>query len=109
MRNKPYLAAFCMIMFVAALGSGCGKQQTLPEEKTGFAEQGGEQAAGEEAKQSVADGSTEQEAQSTAEDPEMWLTDEELPDNIPNSLVEEQAGKTAFSSYEELIGYLEKG
>ena len=60
MRNKPYLAAFCMIMFVAALGSGCGKQQTLPEEETGFAEQGGEQAAGEEAKQSVAD-----------EDPEM--------------------------------------
>lgn len=130
MRNKPYLAAFCMIMFVAALGSGCGKQQTLPEEETGFAEQGGEQAAGEEAKQSAAGEDPEQEAQSTveeqaevqdadagqieeaqdtAEDPEMWLTDEELPDNIPNSLVEEQAGKTAFSSYEELIGYLEKG
>ena len=129
MRNKPYLAAFCMILLVAALGSGCGKQQTIPEEETGFAEQSGEQAAGEEAKKSAADEGPEQEAQSTeeeqaeeaqdaeqteemqdtAEDPEMWLTDEELPDNIPNSLVEEQAGKTAFSSYEELIGYLEKG
>lgn len=129
MRNKPYLAAFCMILLVAALGSGCGKQQTIPEEETGFAEQNGEQAAGEEAKQSAADEGPEQEAQSTeeeqaeeaqdaeqteemqdtAEDLEMWLTDEELPDNIPNSLVEEQAGKTAFSSYEELIGYLEKG
>ena len=129
MRNKPYLAAFCMILLVAALGSGCGKQQTIPEEETGFAEQSGEQAAGEEAKQSAADEDPEQEAQSTeeeqaeeaqdaeqteemqdtAEDPEMWLTDEELPDNIPNSLVEEQAGKTAFSSYEELICYLDKG
>ena len=129
MRNKPYLAVFCMILLVAALGSGCGKQQTIPEEETGFAEQSGEQAAGEEAKQSAADEGPEQEVQSTeeeqveeaqdaeqteemqdtAEDPEMWLTDEELPDNIPNSLVEEQAGKTAFSSYEELIGYLEKG
>lgn len=130
MRNKSYLAAFCMFLLVAALGSGCGKQQTLPEEETGFAEQSGEQATGEEAKQSAAGEDPEQEAQSTveeqaevqdadagqieeaqstAEDPEMWLTDEELPDNIPNSLVEEQAGKTAFSSYEELIGYLEKG
>lgn len=88
MRNKPYLAAFCMILLVAALGSGCGKQQTIPEEETGFAEQSGEQAAGEEAKQSAADEDPEQEAQSTEE---------------------EQAGKTAFSSYEELIGYLEKG
>lgn len=109
MRNKPYLAVFCMVLLVAALGSGCGKQQTIPEEETGFAEQSGEQAAGEEAKQSAADEGPEQEAQDIAEDPEMWLTDEELPDNIPNSLVEEQAGKTAFSSYEELIGYLEKG
>ena len=100
MRNKPYLAVFCMILLVAALGSGCGKQQTIPEEETGFAEQSGEQAASEEAKQSAADEGSEQEAQST---------EEELPDNIPNSLVEEQAGKTAFSSYEELIGYLEKG
>lgn len=110
MRNKSYLEGLCVLLLAAVLGSGCAKQQMRLENEADPAEQSGEQA--EEAQD--ADAEQMEETQDTVEDPEMWLADEELPDeelpdNIPNSQVEIQAGKTAFSSYEELIGYLEEG
>ena len=35
--------------------------------------------------------------------------DEEIPSDIPNSFVEEQAGKTEFDSYDELISNMTAG
>ena len=45
----------------------------------------------------------------TAVQTEEMPGDEEIPNDIPNSFVEEQAGKTEFDSYDELISNMTAG
>ena len=55
-------------------------------------------------KQPAADATDE-----TAVQTEEVSGDEEIPSDIPNSFVEEQAGKTEFDSYDELISNMTAG
>ena len=107
---KKKFAAMAMVLCVS-MAAGCGSdaaqtqtvenvQETVAEtDAAGAQETETEGTSGETSMGKVA-GETE------AAD---GIADGEIPDDIPNTFVEEAAGKTEFGSYEELISYLKKG
>lgn len=106
---KKKLAAMAMVLCVS-MAAGCGSsaaqtqtagdvQETVTETDAAGLQETETKGASEEA-------SAEEAVETEGAD---GITDEEIPYDIPNTFVEEAAGKTEFDSYEELISYLKKG
>lgn len=99
---KKWTIGISAVLMAAMVLSGCGKQQA--------ADTTDETAVQTEETQT---GETKDEDQAETEEEngteEEMSGDEELPDDIPNSFVEEQSGKTEFDSYDDLISNLTEG
>ena len=101
-KMKKWTMGISAVLMAAMVLSGCGKQQT--------ADAADETAVQTEETQTE---ETQDEDQAEAEEAEgaeeEMPGDEEIPSDIPNSFVEEQAGKTEFDSYDDLISNMTAG
>ena len=100
MKKRLYLS----LVVIAALLSGCGKEKTTESVETISSEQQTE----------IAEESTEQQTEAVEQSTEVVMDDEtafhgDEEMNMLNSFVEEKAGKDTFTSFDELISYLQPG
>lgn len=103
--SKKHLTGIGFLFILALLLGGCGKAAA----SDGSAVNAQPAAETEQIEMEPA-AIEEPQADATQEtEPLLEEMDEEIPADVPNSFVEEQAGKTEFSSYEEVIHYLEDG
>lgn len=103
--NKRHLAGSIFLFTLMLILGGCGKtkvQESSAVDAQPAAET--EQAETETEIMEEPSADIQKEMEPSAEG-----MDEEIPVDVPNSFVEIQAEKTEFSSYEEVISYLEKG
>lgn len=99
---KKWTMGISAVLMAAMVLSGCGKQQAADT-----ADETAVQTEETQTEENQEEDQAGAEEENSAE--EEMTGDEGLPDDIPNSFVEEQSGKTEFDSYDDLISNLTAG